>query len=406
MPPTTSFFSETWEKLKSPTGAAIMALVGLVSGLGIGIYGLVAERQPSLQFSVSSMSRVFDVHQSVGGLEVSYAGQDLRAAKQTLWSIAVVLANTGSAGIRIQDFDNRLPVALAVTNGVIVDRPTLSGAAEYLLKTFSFKQEQSSLVFEPFILDPKDGIHISLLVLGQEGIQPSLAVSGKIAGIKAIELIRPESSEGSPSTWRRVTTADVWWIHLLRAIVYGFGLLLSFLLFALLIVGILAPIQYFSDHRAIRERSERMSGYTFKPPAEHQIANDRLISIYEQKGRSVLVRLLRIKKTLLARNQLITNLASAGLSADECAQIARRRFPFYPSDKSTYLEFKSVSLIDEGASGAHFSEGLESALIALTSFLNIEATKANLVLEEYWQQEDVRMIPIEYLEREKLGANA
>ncbi|MDG0852182.1 hypothetical protein [Roseateles puraquae] len=98
-----------WEFIKSPACAAILGLAGLLSGLLLGVYGLVAERQGQLKVSLVSISSVFDVHQPVGGLDVSYEGRSLRSAKKALWSLSLVVPNSGNAGIRRNDFDVRSP---------------------------------------------------------------------------------------------------------------------------------------------------------------------------------------------------------------------------------------------------------------------------------------------------------
>lgn len=98
-----------WEFIKSPAGAAIPGLAGLLSGLLLGVYGLVAERQGQLKVSRVSISSVFDVHQPEGRLDVSYEGKSLWSAKKALWSVSLVVANSGNAGIRCNDFDERSP---------------------------------------------------------------------------------------------------------------------------------------------------------------------------------------------------------------------------------------------------------------------------------------------------------
>jgi hypothetical protein len=177
---------QVWDFLKSASGAAILAIVGFA----IGIYGLLVEHEAELRISGISLSTVFDIHQAVGGLEVSYAGENLRTSKKTLWSATLTMQNTGKASIRKGDFDELAPVGLLITNGEIVDKPTSNGSNEYINKNIRILATKNELTISPIILEPNDFVRMNFLILGPEGAPPSIAAKGKIAGIRAIELDR------------------------------------------------------------------------------------------------------------------------------------------------------------------------------------------------------------------------
>lgn len=381
-------FSRLWNQAKSPGGAAFLALAGLITGVGLGVYGLVAERQPSLQVATISTSRVFDVHQSIGGLEVSYQGQNLRAAKKTLWSTTISVNNPGSAGIRLTDFDARLPVTIFVANGSIVDRPVLSGAADYLLKTLTFKQEKSSLVFDPFILDPQDGVRISLLVLGEESEQPAISVTGKIAGIKSIELTSLASQNTAPSTWARITGADAWWIHVPRAVIYFFAFFFGLIGLAGLIALISSPFTYLANRREAARRKARLSTLKIVVQAGQEAAFDEICTAYEEEGASSLEQLVRIQKTLASREELADSLRATELPQEEVQAIAKRRFPSYPDDSRMFSRIRRAGLVKEQDGTTSLTAALQDLLQELSGRLDVDRARLAAQLERYWRYPD------------------
>lgn len=382
-----------WEFIKSPAGAAILGLAGLLSGLVLGVYGLVAERQGQLKVSLVSISSVFDLHQPVGGLDVSYEGKSLRSANKALWALSLVVTNSGNAGIRRNDFDERSPFAVEIVGGEVVDKPAMASAAEYLKEGVRFNATKSALVFDSFILDPTDAFQISIVVLSDQGVRPTIKARGKIAGLRQIEVELPESAGATATLTSRIFGADVWWIQVVRAIAYGLLALVGLVLFgaALMFIFSLGDRAREKGRRAVRQR--RLDGYKHLSNLDQGQANAALVHIYINKGSDTLTSLARLRHTLSERQRMAQQLATLQLDQTELAVLCSRRYPSFPGDRWLFreLEQKGFATREHGVSA--LSPAMDEAAEALFAHLNVDASRAVLGLKEYWEQSDVRIIP-------------
>ncbi|WP_217478504.1 hypothetical protein [Pararobbsia alpina] len=235
-----------------------MAVVTFFS-IALAVYlGFFFERRPSLVATVNSMSPVFDVVKPVGGLDISYAGVNLREAKKSLWSVDLTLRNEGNSDIRLDDFDPHSPVRIVVNSGQVVNKPTLTTSNRYLADNVRLITENSDVAITPAIIDADDSININILVMGAEGVRPVIYVTGKIAGMKAIPLRTVDSSTDGKSVWRKVFGADAIWIQFLRLPVYFFGFFALLGILAVLGFAITAPFDRIKERRKREVRAEEI----------------------------------------------------------------------------------------------------------------------------------------------------
>ena len=118
-----------------------MAIVSIFS-VGLAVYqGFFYEKRGQISIYLDPPTRVFDLHQSIGGLEVSYGGEDLRKKNETLWIVNVSIRNTGNAEIRKGDYDEQVPLGLAIDEGQIVDAPKLRTSVNYLQQNLKIKTD-------------------------------------------------------------------------------------------------------------------------------------------------------------------------------------------------------------------------------------------------------------------------
>jgi hypothetical protein len=72
-----------WNQVKSPSFMAIVALISLI----FTFYQEFREKQPKILIETLGIASVFNVTQQVGGLQISYGGEDLRSTQKSLWVI-------------------------------------------------------------------------------------------------------------------------------------------------------------------------------------------------------------------------------------------------------------------------------------------------------------------------------
>jgi hypothetical protein len=168
-----------WRALTTPNGATVLTIVGLGTAFYFSVF---YERQGNLVIRVDSLSRVLDVHQPVGGLEITYGGENLRTSKKTLWVLNATIFNRGNAAVRKGDFDEAVPLGFVVDDAVPAEQPRLSSSVEYLRKNVQATAKGQLVALTPAVFEPGDGVHLALLLLGPEATKPQLSASGKVVG--------------------------------------------------------------------------------------------------------------------------------------------------------------------------------------------------------------------------------
>ena len=178
-------------------------------------YGtLFYEKRPGMAFEMLSNASVYDVHKNVGGLEISYAGENLRKAGQILRLLTFRIANTGQTNITKGDFDDTEPLGFQVQGGRILETPKISGSNDYLRRHLSrlALAGWTGKDQDPIIFEMGDFIEAQALVLAPEGTIPTINPMGKISGIKSMQVKAPNDPKDgrSPmgSTYQRGFTMD------------------------------------------------------------------------------------------------------------------------------------------------------------------------------------------------------
>jgi hypothetical protein len=222
-----------WAITKSTGFMAALALISF----GFAIYQtFYFEKKPEITISINALSRVFDIHQSVGKLKVIYANEDLRVSKKQLWAMTVTVSNTGNAGIRKDDFDEAAPFGLYFTGAEIVDTPSIHTSNSYLDESIKIKTQRDRIIFSPSIIESKDSLQISVLLLGPQSSTPTIDGFGKISGVSKF-VVSTEGVAGNKTTWEKIIGTDSYVIHLYRVFVYfGVGLIVLLGLLLLMVV--------------------------------------------------------------------------------------------------------------------------------------------------------------------------
>lgn len=352
-----------WKIIKSPGAMALLAILSF----GFAIFQQFIEKKPEILVKTEAVSSVFSVLQPVGGLQISYAGQDLRSSKQALWVLSAVISNDGAAGIRKTDYDDAAPLSISVLGGQIVETPTITSENSYLQKNLNPIFALNRITFSPVIFEPKDAFRLRALVLGPDGSVPSLKVEAKIAGLQGIRYVTPDAPYANKSTWEMITQADVYWIQPLRFIVYFIGGFLAILIMALAVASLATPFTMFSTWQAKQRRTRRIKEYR---QGENIRWEDRALSeIYIEHGEKSLGKVKQLIDKSSKRLALIDQLSSVNTDG-HLDQIIKDATPFYASPLREKLA-QSGLLSFEGIR-PKWAEGVQSALQNISAFLSID----------------------------------
>ncbi len=304
------------------TGKSFMALLALV-GFGLAIYtAFFYERKPHLVFSASTPTKVFDVHQPIGGLEISYGGENLRGGRSNLWVMSVTLRNEGNAEVGMGDYDARELLGIRVLDGQLLEQPAVQSESKYILRNVGLVRSANDVRFSPFIIEPGESVTLSLLILGSDTVRPKIAATGRVAGASEVE-VRSADSGVQSGIIKDAFYAERWWIQLIRILAYS--LLFVLLMAALAVASTLAvaPLEKAREKRKRADRREKVDGFRL---GDSLSAEERsLAGLYLEGGMSALGEANRTILRLLERQKVIEDLTS-GLGAERFKEIAADYF--------------------------------------------------------------------------------
>ena len=174
----------------------ITALLAFATLLGIPsfvftVYSIFTQdKKPNLVFEIISRSNVFDIRNDISDLRIYYKDNNLQNGEKNVQVIQLKIANIGKQSITTNSFDINYPLKLTITNGELIDTPTVTFATnDYLFNSIVLFNDSNSVSFRPFILDFKDYFICNILVLVDSNQDCNLTITGKISNQKELKVI-------------------------------------------------------------------------------------------------------------------------------------------------------------------------------------------------------------------------
>jgi hypothetical protein len=282
------WLKQLWDLVTSKSAAFLLAAVGI----GVGIYGIWFYRtSAAVAFEVVSDTKVLDIHESIGKLDVIYGGQSLKATNKELRVLQITLSNRGRADITKDSFDSSDPLGFEIPRGAILEPPLISGSSKYLSNHLSVTEPNSGTVLiSPIIFEAGEWIHFKLLVAVSAGDSATVQPIGKIAGVKSISVIDLSKGPNSRSLWSRIIHSDDWLPRFILSLPLLLVLFLSIVLLAAIVVGVssifVVPVGQLRDIPVRKHRKKLIETYqkTFTPQPSDYFVTDE----YYKRGRAVI----------------------------------------------------------------------------------------------------------------------
>lgn len=358
-----------WHWLISSAVAGIIGIMGLILAVYTGFF---YERKPELSVSVDTLSKVFDLYRPVGGLEVSYAGENLRSSKKNLWVLTATVKNVGNAEIRKGDYDEKAPLSLEIGGAVIAERPVLKTNVDYLSKNLIASSTETRVTFSSVILEAGDSFEVTVLLLGSESAKPTVSPIGKLAGIQSIALITPETPSKDKSVWYQAVEATSFWVHPIRAFIYFFGAIFSLVLVGFVVVTVTSPFEWNRSRKDAAERQKRIREYR-----QHEELSREARFLLDQYGADGAEGLATVAKYMssYARQRSLIETLTGKMDEREIEGIVRSTVPISRLETTFEAKLKTAQLVEGKGLDLKVSERLQDTLNDLCSFLKIDINK-------------------------------
>ena len=342
-----------------------------------GVYlSIFYERQGELIVRVDSLSRVFDVHQPVGGLDITYAGENLRGSKRTLWVLNVSVQNRGNAAVKKGDFDEAVPLGFSAAGAVEAEQPRLTSATAYLRQNVRATAKGGQVTLTPAVFEPGDSVEMTLLLLGSEASKPQIVPSGKIAGQRAIEVVELQEEVGTnPDFFDRQLPGKSMLTKILRGgvrvISWFFIFILGIAAVAWPIIGLALLFDKVARMRRRREVNRLVQGQQLSD------LRSKVFDVYVQEGANGLRIVLR--SVALAAEYLKDYLPHLSNFPDD---EAREKFlKKYEPRQLRFRDFAKRFKIEGWLNGLEDIEQLESETLGVAAKVNLDAASLRADLE-------------------------
>lgn len=225
-----SYLNKKKSFLKNLNLSVVLSLIGILIAVLFGTYGLystIQEDKTEISFEVINEANVFDVHEPVNNLIISFEGEDIQEKNLNIRIITFKVQNIGNVNILQNYYDANEMWGARVNDGDIIRIKLVDSNSGYIKSNLQPRlYDTQTIEFTKTIFEKGDYFTIEILVLHDKDESPTIIPKGKIAGIDEIVAIKkPVEKE---ETFINDIFQGNFLINLTRFIIFfilGFGLL-------------------------------------------------------------------------------------------------------------------------------------------------------------------------------------
>jgi hypothetical protein len=205
----------------------ILGIIVAVFFGGYGIYTTYEENKSEISFQVVNEANIFDVHEPLSELKISFQGKDIQERNLNLKIITIYIENSGNVDILQSHYDINDIWGVQLENGEIIKVQLIDSNSEYIKTNLKPRVNNETIEFTKTIFEKGKHFTIEILVLHKKDKIPTLIPIGKIAGIDKIIPVKTSEKTQEP-IHKNLFYGDIY-INIIRIIF--FGLLGIFILF-------------------------------------------------------------------------------------------------------------------------------------------------------------------------------
>lgn len=247
-------------------------LIG-IAGFGFAIYSTYFEsKSPGIRFEILTNADVVDLREEIGKLDIIFDGTSIKTKNKSLRIITIKVTNNGNGNILKAGYDENAPLGFYVNDAEIIEKPVLIDASNnYLKDNLRITPASANRVsFSSVILEKQDYYIVKVLALSSKGLIPKVTPTGKVAGVKSIEIVDSFNLTGEKSFLNKIREGSIF-IHLIRFISY-IVIVILFLLISMV------PILLVRDSLETKRRKREIN--KFKNYTKIEI-NDKIGTIFD-----------------------------------------------------------------------------------------------------------------------------
>ena len=331
------------EKMQfSKITTAFLGIIGLV-GTIVTIYAFFFQNQfLNLQYEIIANTNVLDINANITKLDILYNEKSLKQKNENLRIINLKIVNNGTENILNNYYDPIDPLGFSINNGYLIEVPELLDASnEYLKNNLKINVDSTGRVhFSQIIIENNEYFILKILLLHNIQDNPTIIPSGKIAGIKRINVLNKIEVLEKRSFISEVFSGDIL-VQVGKSVIYFLivvGLIIISVLFGEKISSLRdsyrrkkvlkkfieqSSIRYNKMDESIFERFKKDGSWIIDAMNEMTLSNDNLNNKYAvnkkiekeriKKLKNVDVTHSPIREDVFRRNLIFDKMLSDGL---------------------------------------------------------------------------------------------
>lgn len=177
-------------------------------------------RDPQLVVEVLGNANVLDLRENLPELKILYGDVDIRSVGKDLSVIVFRLRNVGGAPILVGSYDANAPLRVGLSNGEFLKFELTDATSDYLMSAATAQKISTSAIQLPtVILEPGESYTIKALAIHESRVAPTLKASGKIAGMRDIQVVKLEPEKDNETFFSKVFSGSLG-VQFVRAHLY------------------------------------------------------------------------------------------------------------------------------------------------------------------------------------------
>lgn len=358
--------------------------IGVVATI-TGLYATFFPEEIKLNYDVISDTDLLNDDKDISGLNIQYAGENLKDTDSNLRISTILIQNNGNKTLLKDLYDvNDLP-GLEITNSRIIETPILLNASnDYLKNNLKLMVESPSRVrFSDVIIEPDDFFVIKIAYLYKNGDITKINSFGKIASVNRISVSRRDSPDKLPF-FVSVFSGN-FMIQLTRFVIYtiiGFIFVIGFALIFDFLSGIISKLRRKSHIREFKRQNQNIG--------QRDMA---ILNRYAKDGFST----LNSMKTLLKNEDILRDKVREYLTQEKSTKKRGSRGFILGSNNLTIKKMLEDNILQINSKGNPvINESTKNSLFALVNFLS----KKNIKAEDFDSMVLINEIELQKIQRE------
>jgi hypothetical protein len=349
-------------------------------GLFIGLIGIIIsiyfsafyKKNNEITFDILANTPIISISENIPPIRLFYKNEDITKSKKRIFLLTIKVINSGEIDILTSQYDENELLGFRITNGTFAENPQIiDSSSKYLNENVKIKLSDKSVAkFSKIIFESKEYFIVKSLILVDDGINPQIVPTGKIAGIKEKEtkVIKSYDQTKDEPLWSMITSGSLL-IHFIRFFYYILVIFISAIFVSILVVLIF----FTTDAISKSNRKKKIKKFKSKIDFEEAEKFELIFKFYLENDEDEMLKMLNlIKNKESLKSAVEKNKSKPSSELHEFSVMQPEKFnSMYTSENTIidyFLKYKLIKIFN--INKIHVEKDFISGLEKFVKFIN------------------------------------